>query len=482
MITIIIHDEINVEITGLPKKELTKLMDRFSYTVPGSFMWASVKTGNSNGKESFIDEDGFTFSYLVPQIVDYLEDNLGYDVDEFEIEDGREDINLPSIDHVDDTFLMEETGRTLRQHQVDGINTTIDKKRGTLEFATNSGKSLLALGISKVFDPYMKSIVIVPSETLVKQTYEDYARSELSCIALSPKIKPHKRQEEIDKHRHIIITAKLLLNCLEMLHGDPYVLIVDEIHSYFGDRFSDALRFELSNCPVRIGLTGTYPKDKYKREKIACHMGDGVIGEVSNDYLIKNKHSSTVDIKMISTRHPELEELSEESEQWDWDTEASYLRTHVGRIGAIADYIKTLEPTNTLVLCRPQLGVKLASHFNDKMITDNTPTDQRQKWFSEFEESEDPVFLCASFGTGATGISQNRIFRLILIDVGKNNTYIKQSIGRGLRLDGELNHIDVIDISATTKYSKKHKKDRIKVYKQEKFWYSEEDNEIIVEE
>lgn len=55
------------------------------------------------------------------------------------------------------------------------------------------------------------------------------------------------------------------------------------------------------------------------------------------------------------------------------------------------------------------------------------------------------------------------------LDVGKNETYILQGIGRGLRLDGVHNSIELIDIHARTKYSMRHLKERLKIYKNESY-------------
>ena len=82
--------------------------------------------------------------------------------------------------------------------------------------------------------------------------------------------------------------------------------------------------------------------------------------------------------------------------------------------------------------------------------------------------------------TSATGISQNYIHRVILVDSGKDETNVLQGIGRGIRLDGETNKCHIIDISANTLYAIEHRKERKKIYKREKFNFSPVEQRVKV--
>lgn len=481
MIKLILIDEVNCSFEGLRPHEISYIIEKTKLPVPGAFTTAAFKMKTWDGKESLFLEDGICFNQMIPQVLDILEEDLNYDLDrDIELIDDRIEGGYGpfNIDHVGDDFLKKETGYELRDHQKDAINAAIDYQRGFIDFATNAGKTVIALGISKAFDPYLPSLVVVPSETLVKQTYKDYAKSDLDAFAMTKSVKPKDREEKFKKHRHIIITSKLLLNCLDYVRDKPYVFMYDEAH-IAGEVIFTAMRTALAECPIRIGMTGTMPKDRLKRAKVEAHIGGKVLAKVTAKYLIDNEFASSTTIDTLRTSHPEMEEVSEESKDWTWDTEEKYLGQHQGRIEAIANYIKSLPTKNTLVLCHPSLGKRLCKYFNDRMIVDETPTETRQEWFSEFDKADD-VWLAGSFGCAATGISVNRIKRLILIDVGKNETMIKQGIGRGLRLDGEDNELEVIDISARTKYSDRHYKERIKLYKSEKYLYNEDDNFIKV--
>lgn len=480
MIQLVLIDEINCFFLGLKPKDITYIIDKTKMYEQGYHQSVAFKLKQWDGKVSLFGEDGRCFQYMISEVIDIL-DRIGYDVDSIEVIDEREFDDDLTVPLVDKTYLKEESGYDLRTHQVEGINKTITHKKGVLEYATSAGKSLISLGIIKSFDPVLPSLTVVPTEQLAKQTYKDYANSDLDVFLMTKDIKPNKRAEKFDKHRHIVITSKLLYNCVEFIRDRSYVLVADEIHQC-GPVMLDTLSGPLSECPVRIGLTGTVPKDKLKKHKIFCHIGDGVLDDVSAKYLIDNKYASDVHIDMLKVRHKEMEEIATNDKDWEWEKEARYLASHPDRIEEIASYIKTLPKKNTIVLCHPQLGKNMCKFFDGRMVVDETPIEQRREWLSVFDEegTNDHLLFC-SYATSSTGLSYDHIYRVILIDPGPNETRIRQSIGRGMRLDGEHNSVEVLDISSVTKYSDRHYKERRKIYKREHFSFKELDYELEIE-
>ena len=483
MVTLRIIDHVNCCFEGLTSNELKHCQKAVSYPIPGAFMTAAVKGGFSDGRESLLSDDGFTYIYMIDHLLTIMEEELEMDIDSMElvVESEPFELNVPLVD---EDWLIDELGYKLREHQVEAINAGVFHKKGIFDLATNAGKTAICLGMSKLLDPFIKTVVIVPSEKLCNQTYADYAKSNLNVLHLTKKIKPKDREKKIREARHVIITLGLFQNCFKYFH-EQYAIIQDECH-IFGDVTAEILRFEMSHCPIRLGFTGTVPKDKLKSQKLKSTIGGGILGKVSPDELITNGFASQITIELFTTSHNEIEhhimEMANdrEFEAIDvYDTEENYLSTNVHRVQAIYDFIKSLETKNTLVLCNPRLGNRLASIDGNPYIDEDTSTDERERLFQGFRSSDEWV-VWASYGTSSTGISEDRIFRLILIDVGKNETQILQSIGRLLRLDGVHNSAEVIDISADTKYSKKHREERLKIYRREKFPYTQNENFIMV--
>lgn len=469
MITFHILDSVSCYVEGLnwPQKEY--IIEKTKLPVASAHMTAAFKTGNWDGKESLFNEDGHTFIYMLDAICEALEE-IGVDLDSIKIEDYRENVvTIPENIHVPIDIVKAETGFDLREHQVNAVTIALRRLCGVIEAATSAGKTAITLAISKLLDPYIKTLILVPSTILANQTYAYYEKSGLNTIKLGD-FKPEKRAKALADNQHIICTYKMLQTSRDLFKDGVYAILGDETH-VFGELTAEIYRDELRNCPVRLGLTGSMPPDKQKTQMIYAHLGGGQLIKVSVKEMTDKNIIAKATIHVIKTLHPEVADLSEDS-MWDWDTEFNYYITNTARLEAIANYINSLPRMNTLILCQPQAGEILKQYFNDRMIRDETKIADREAWLGEFDICTEPYYQCASFGTAGTGISVNQIQRVVLIDIGKPETLILQSIGRGVRLDGKTNEVDVLDISSITKYAERHEKIRIKLYKREHIAYN----------
>ena len=608
-------DEVNCEIQNVTKEDMAALVHRTSIKDPQAFMLASYKVGTWDGLVPFI-QDSIGYSYMIPQMIEILDD-LGYSVVVHDFVQTK----FRSI-RVSDDFLLEETGRRLRDHQVNGINVVLSERKGILEYATSSGKTYVALGISKALDGHLKTVIIVPNNQLLDQTYKDYSLSDLTVTKISSKVPSKDRSKLISQNNHIIITEKLFVALIDEFKAGNFALIKDEcfhpdhelltddgwkpiseihvgdyiatydhvthdvkteevqativkkyngsmvlvdgehfkacvtpthsmpvysafgnavyveakdisddfsvptltgmsemsIKNYnvqyngnvycvsvpsrnvvtrydgvisiagncqiFGDMLLDALRFEVPSFPIRIGMTGSLPKCKLKSAKIKCVLGGDVLDVVEPDDMKRIGATSTEKIVMYKTVDKQINEIFSEMRNqgmYDWSIEQDYILTNRARVEAIGKFITSLPKTNTLVLCHAQFGVFLGEFLNLPMIIDETKTEDRAAMFDLFNQHSDHLQL-ASYGCAATGISVDRIHRVVLVDVGKNNTYILQSIGRGLRKSDIQDHVEIIDIYGDLRYGNKHKYERVKIYKEKKFDFVESDDIIEIKE
>jgi len=484
-ITITLLDEVNAHVHGIPSSVRRIIEKELSFSVKGAFQTVAYQVGAWDGKECYLSKDGFTYFYFVDRIIELLT-NYGIPDDKIIVHDERKATTLPNeIPLVDENFLKEETGYVLRDYQVEGINKTLEYRKGVLGFATNAGKILINVGICKALDPYLKTISVVPNTHLAKQTIEEMDKVGLSSVMINDKIKPNDRQQAVNDHRHIVITKKLLVMYPELFkNGDgssvEYGIIYDETH-VFGGKMSEVFRFDLADSPIRVGMTGSFPtKDTNKAAMIKCGLGGDFLGTVKNNELINKGISSKPQIMMIMTDDPQITDLLREVKlpEDQWDLEFNYLKNNKARLDEILKYINNLSPMiNTLILGHPSAIKYMAEQSNEDYITEDVSNDNRMAYFAKFRDN-DSYRLFASLDTSATGVSEDDILRVILIDVGKNPTWILQSIGRGLRKSDKSDTVEVLDFYANLKYSIKHKKERVKIYSQEKFEF-EESLEII---
>lgn len=454
---LIIHDEVNVEFVGLRHDHKQKIIERTKLPVKGARNTAAYRIGAWDGKESLFREDGVTLYYMLDQVLDIVEE-LGYEVD---VDDRRKKIEF-TPDFIDDSFLS-DTGINLYYYQVDAVNSVIEHEKGILKVSTSGGKTLITAAIAKAYESHYRTLVIVPSENLVQQTAKDMNRHCKETGAIWGKVPAKKREQEWNKH-HVVITWQTLNNSREYLKNFD-VVVFDECHNC-GEVMYDILRFDLAHAHVRVGLTGTVPKDKQKAQKIMAHLGGDLLCNVGGRKLMDEGYVAKADILMVPVDH----KLNIDTRNhWDWDMEFKYMMTNRDRIKAIADYIKSKPTTNTLILTHPRFGEQLAQILGTDFIDQDVDGSVREEYYRNYDSRDDYV-LVASYGTVGTGISINDIYRLYLIDVGKDYTKIIQGIGRGLRKDSKgINEVDVYDIYSKMPFSSRHAKERQKIYKQEKY-------------
>lgn len=474
-VKIVLHDFLNYSIDGLTDLQLRKIQNATGISVKGAFMQAAFKAGIWDGKSSFINDDGVGLVRNLPDVLDALENIRDIDLDSVDFEDLRElkQLELPEIDS---EWLKDEVGYSLYDYQEKAINSVLrlthdmSCEGGIIKLATNSGKSVTALGISKAFDGHLKTLVIVPSTNLVTQTFRDYQKADIASAMILSKMSEKQRVETVRKFDHIIVTSSLFLNIHEHFKEEEWVLIYDEVH-LFGDKMILAIRESLAHCQYRVGLTATMPaekKDFYKDALIRHHFGDDLVS-VTQSELINRGISSNINIDCITVSTP-IDVMSHTEKGWDWDKEVFYYDNNAIRFEAIMEQVKLESGGNTLILCQPALGEVLAEHMEIGFVNEATHSDLRQEWYDTFAKSTE-YSLAATFGCASTGLSINNIQTLILIEIGADRTRIMQSIGRGLRLDGDKNHIRVVDISSDTKYARRHRKERERIYVEEGFEY-----------
>lgn len=454
---VVIRDEIHVRLNGIRPNDLRKIINDTKMYVKGYRYMASFQTGAWDGKESLVSEDGTTYLYILNDLIPVLIE-MGYDI---EIDDRRQTVYHPEF--IDET-LFEEYGYTLRDIQYEGVNKLIEHGQGILNIATGGGKSLSAAAIAKVYEPKYRTIIIVPSENLADQTAEEMSRVGVETGAIHGKITGKRRKDAWNK-KHLVCTWQTLNRNRKYLKNYD-VVIHDECHQR-GDVIESLLTKDLAHAPIRVGLTGTVPKDKYQRTKLFCHIGGDVIYEAKGKVLMDKGHISTVNIHVHKIVHDVVKEFNEQL--LDWDTEFKYLMTNQDRAEAIKEFICRLPKQNTLILCHARFGRMLSKIMEVDFIDQTVDADVRKGYYDQYDKNYD-YMLVASFGTVGTGVSINDIYQLVMIDTGKDEVKAIQGIGRGLRKDREgRNHIEVYDLYSDIKYSNRHARDRIRTYKREQY-------------
>ena len=93
---------------------------------------------------------------------------------------------------------------------------------------------------------------------------------------------------------------------------------------------------------------------------------------------------------------------------------------------------------------------------------------KRKQEYKDINLGEGKI-LIATFGVAAVGISITRLHNVVLIEPGKSFVRVIQSIGRGLRKGFDKDHVNIWDICANAKYSKKHLSERKRYYSEAEY-------------
>lgn len=477
---IVIKDEVNVKIEGLDLDTRKALVKKFKYEDPTARFRPSYKLGRWDGAVSFFGLGGTTYLYMLPQVLEFLENKNYY----IEVDDLRVSPPL-EFEKVEEDFwgdLCWPEGHRfagdpirLRDDQVEVVNKFLENPQCIQEIATGFGKTITTATLAKICEKYGRTITIVPNKSLVEQTEEDFLNCRLDVGVYYGDRKDLNKTHTICTWQSLNILDKkskegnedLLVSLAEFLDGVETVM-VDEVHMAKADVLKKLLTQNLQHAAIRWGLTGTVPKAEIDQLNIKVSLGE-VVNEVKAHELQEKG--------VLSNCHVNIVQTAEWKEFKSYAEELKYLVTNVERMEYLSKMIAEIAKTgNTLVLvdrieCGKLLQTNLSSLtslMSEKpdvaFISGSVKTKDRKEEYDEIKTSTNRIII-ATYGVAAVGINIPRIFNMVLIEPGKSFVRVIQSIGRGIRKADDKDFVQIWDMTASTKYAKKHLTERKRFYK-----------------
>jgi superfamily II DNA or RNA helicase len=475
---IVIKDEVNIHIKDLDLDTRKALVKKFKYEDPTARFRPAYKLGRWDGTVSFFGLGGTTYLSMLPQVLEYLESKNFY----IEVEDLRNPINL-DFPQISSDFWGDKTWPEghrfagepirLREDQVEVVNIFLKNPQCMQEIATGFGKTITTATLSKICERYGRTITIVPNKDLVTQTEEDFVNCGLDVGVYFGDRKDLGKTHTICTWQSLNILDKKSLNSrdeeelltlAEMLDGVQTVM-VDEVHMAKAEVLKKLLTHNLANAPIRWGLTGTIPKADHEYQTLRASLGD-VVNRIKTHEL--------QEAGVLSNCHVNIVQTAEWKEFGSYAEELKYLVTDETRIGYIANLIQKIsEDGNTLVLVnRIDSGKMLIEMIPDAVfISGEVKGKDRKEEYKEHATSDKRITV-ATYGVAAVGINIPRIFNMVLLEPGKSFVRVIQSIGRGVRKADDKDFVQIYDITASTKYAKRHLTERKRFYKEAKFPYN----------
>ena len=470
---IVIHDEVNIKLEGLPVEVRRKIANRLKFEVPYARYMPQYKLGRWDGKVNFFGIGGTGYVNHLDIIQQVLLEN---NVEITDIDDQRIPVDL-KFDKISEDFWGDKTWPKghpaegepirLRDYQVEVINNFLQNPQSLQEVATGAGKTIITATLSKITEPYGRSLVVVPNKSLVTQTEEDYINCGLDVGVYFGDRKELGKTHTICTWQSLNILDKkhkdgeAVLSLAEFLEGVS-TIIIDEVHQAKAEVLKNLLTRNLRNAPIRWGLTGTIPKEKFEFESIHASLGP-VIGQVSAKEL--------QDKGVLSQCHVNVVQLVDLPAFKDYQSELKYLVTDNKRIEYIGKLLNGIKDSgNTLILVdRISAGEKLQELIPDStFVKGDVKLKDRKDTYDEIQEATNKVII-ATYGVAAVGINIPRIFNLVLIEPGKSFVRVIQSIGRGVRKAKDKDFVQIWDLTSTCKFAKRHLTQRKKFYKEAQY-------------
>ena len=472
---LIIQDEVNIMIEGLDVDVRRKLANALKFEVPYAKYMPQYKLGRWDGKVAFFGIGGTGYVNHLDTVVSILQKE---NVEIADIVDQRQSIQL-NFKPVTERYWADQdvcwpeghpaAGEeiVLRDYQVEAINNFLENPQSLQQIATGAGKTITTATLSHISEPYGRSLVIVPNKSLVEQTEEDYVNCGLDVGVYFGDRKQLGKTHTICTWQSLNILDKktkdgsAVLSLAEFLEGVS-TIIIDEVHQAKAEVLKKLLTQNLRNAPIRWGLTGTIPKEKFEFESIHASIGP-VIGHITAKEL--------QDKGVLAECHVNVVQMIDVVEHRDYQSELKYLVTDTKRLEYIGNLLNTVSQSgNTLILVdRISAGQQLADLIpGSTFVSGTVKVKDRKETYDEIKEGTNKVII-ATYGVAAVGLNIPRIFNLVLIEPGKSFVRVIQSIGRGVRKAKDKDFVQIWDLTSTCKYAKRHLTQRKKFYKEAQY-------------
>jgi superfamily II DNA or RNA helicase len=462
----------------------------FTYEVPGAKFTPKFKARLWDGKVRLYSLIRKTlYVGLYPYLVEFCNRN-GYELtfqanNDYNSILDKEDISKPKMDEYVESLNMYARGQPIpaRDYQLEAIYHAVSNNRTVLLSPTASGKSFMIYCLIRYHLEYnRKTIVVVPTTSLVEQMYSDFED-----------YSTHNNWSVKDNCQKLYsgftrtVTSNVLITTWQSIYKQPKdwfeqfeVIIGDEAHQFKAASLVTIME-RMQHVKYRIGTTGTIDNKKLNQLTL-----EGLFGPVHRVTTTKELMDSgrvvPIDINCLVLQYKE--EVKKACKEHDYNAEMQFIIANEDRNRFISNLAINCKG-NTLVLFQyvEKHGAILFDLIKNKVPDKNVyfvhggvDTLDRED-IRKNTELGDNTIIVASYATFSTGINIPSIENIIFASPTKSKIRNLQSIGRGLRLKEGKNHLKLFDISDNLQYKSRrnhtlnHFIERVKIYSEEKFDY-----------
>lgn len=378
---------------------------------------------------------------------------------------------IVSIQPIEDAIATCLFGITLRDYQVEAVETLLQHGRGIAKMATNSGKTAVFAALIMLLE-CRDSIIVVQSKDLLYQTQERLA----SYLGRDVGLVGDSHRDDTDVCVATIQTLMSMRNRMGRVQfkdslSDNRILVVDECHHVAHNETFDVLM----DVPGwhRFGMSGT-PLDRGALNDLKLIACTGPVRtEITNQDLIQAEWSAKPIIHMMDYE----QEASPEDDYWESSYAEAYKTCIVendGRNRAIVDLAKSevdRKHSVLIIVTRIEHGHRLMRMMNSSVpaafVNGSSPVTVRQEALRRLDSTACVVIATNIFDEG---VDIPALDAVVLACGGLSHIKLLQRIGRGLRSKDGDNVVHIYDmLDGCNKYLIEHVDKRLDVYEQEGF-------------
>jgi len=487
-IEVTFHDDVHLRVNAKELSTIQELSEFFTFEVPGAKFTPAYKHRQWDGKiRLFSAASGFLYTGLLPCIFDFASDrNYTLSVSSAFAEryGRRASITKDEVSEFCKSLNLQSGGNAIAayDYQVDAVQHAIAHSRALILSPTGSGKSLIIYSLCRYYTG--KTLVVVPSTSLVEQLYSDF-QDYSTANGWSTEDNVHRiysGEEKITDKSIIITTWQSAITMDKKWFTQFDNVIIDESHKVKSKCLTQILT-NMKNCRNRIGLTGTLDGMETNRLVI-----EGLTGKThrvaSTKDLMDQKLLSPLKIDSLLLRYND--ETRKAVKKYTYPEEVDFLVSHPARNKFIVD-LALHTKGNTLVLFQfvekhgavlNEMLQKRLEGTNRKLfyIHGEVEAEVRNEMRSIVENEKDAIIL-GSIGCMAVGINIRNLHNIVLATPSKSRIQVLQSIGRQLRKSASKLVAKLYDIGddlswkSHKNYTLLHYLERLKIYNEEQFEY-----------
>lgn len=413
-----------------------------------------------------------------------LEDEPKPKIDKQEFVDFVHTLKLPEKIKLDDERY---------QYQIESVFNALNQRVARIEIATSGGKTFITYMYCKYCinvlrnknsEHEQKILIIVPSKLLAKQLKDDFeeyqANEEIENKLVIESI--YSGATKVIGANVICGTYQSLVNYEKEFFDEFRFIICDEVHRAKAWSIKEEIYNKITNVEYFFGMSGTYPKWKTLDYLHIVSMFGPCVYKYTAKQLIDSGVAANIKLHVIKINYLEDKDYSKHLINSGYlgidkyTSEKEYFHNNENRNNLIVKLLAHFE-NNALILVDTVEYCQILKDFISERLQEKDiriihgKVKDRNTIISDMKNSKKNFVLIGTYGTMSTGVSIPSIQQIYFVDGGKSDIRIRQSLGRGMRLDLGKEKCDVFDFYDNMVGSSfsNHARERIRIYKEQKF-------------